>query len=403
VYVDLPPEDHEEGMCGKLVKAMYGTRDAAQNWELEYTEMLTEAKFKQGEFSPCVFFHEERCIRVVVHGDDFTILGRKRDLDWFRGVVQTKMEVKFKERLERGRPGAVRILNRIVAVGDRGLEYEADQRHAEIIMRDMGVHDGSKGLSTPGSASENRSGQGGHMKSEEQFPGDSVYRAVAARGNYLGQDRMDMQFAAKEISRFMSAPEPCDWRSAKRLARYLKDHKRVVVDFKYQEMPKEVVVWSDTDFAGCGKTRKSTSGGVVMLGEHCLKTYSQTQETIALSSGESEFYGIVKAASVGLGMRGLLKDLGVSVEVRVNTDSSAAKSISMRKGAGRVRHIEVRELWVQEKVNKGEIIIKKVKGESNVADGLTKHVDKKKMESYMEKCGFRFREGRHSLCPHLGD
>ena len=154
----------------------------------------------------------------MVHGDDFTVLGRKRDLDWLRGGVQTKMEVKFKERLERGRPGAVRILNRIVSVGEKGIEYEADQRHAEIVMRDLGVHEGSKGLSTPGSSQEGRSDQGGHGEKGE-FPGDSVYRAVAARSNYLGQDRPDMQFAAKEISRCTSAPKPCDWRSAKHLAR----------------------------------------------------------------------------------------------------------------------------------------------------------------------------------------
>ena len=140
-----------------------------------------------------------------------------------------------------------------------------------------------------------------------------------------------------------------------------------------------------------------------MFGGHCIKTYSQTQETIELPSGESEFYGIVKAASVGLGMKSLFEDLGVSVKVRVNTDSSAAKSITSRKGAGRVRHIEVRELWVQEKVNRGELMITKVKGEDNVADGLTKHVDRAKMEKYMAECGIRFVKGRHELCPHLGE
>ena len=127
------------------------------------------------------------------------------------------------------------------------------------------------------------------------------------------------------------------------------------------------------------------------------------QETIELSSGESEFYGIVKAASVGLGMKSLLEDLGVSVKVRVNTDSSAAKSITCRKGVGRVRHIEVRELWVQEKVNRGELTIVKVKGEDNVADGLTKHVGRAKMDKYMAMCGIRFAKGRHELSADLGE
>ena len=150
VYVELSKEDYEEGKCGLLKKAMYGTRDAAQNWELEYTEMMVEAGFKQGLYSACVFYHAEKKVRVVVHGDDFTVLGPGKSLDWFRGVIQKRMEVKFKSRLERGRPGAVWILNRIVTVTENGLEYEADQRHAEILMKDMGVDENCKGVVTPG-------------------------------------------------------------------------------------------------------------------------------------------------------------------------------------------------------------------------------------------------------------
>ncbi len=97
MYVELPPEDAQEGMCGILEKSMYGTRDAAQNWEYEHTNMLTEAKFAQGKHSPCVFFHAEREVRVVVHGDDFTVLGKSEQLDWFRGVISKRMEVKFRE------------------------------------------------------------------------------------------------------------------------------------------------------------------------------------------------------------------------------------------------------------------------------------------------------------------
>ena len=55
-----------------------------------------------------------------------------------------------------------------------------------------------------------------------------------------------MQFAAKEISRFTFKPEALDWRAAKRLASYLKDHQTVVLEYKHQKMPSKVVVWSDT-------------------------------------------------------------------------------------------------------------------------------------------------------------
>ena len=75
VYVELPPEEAQDGMCGKLNKAMYGTRDAAQNWEFAYAEYMEELGFVRGTASPCLFWHPGRELRVVVHGDDFAILG----------------------------------------------------------------------------------------------------------------------------------------------------------------------------------------------------------------------------------------------------------------------------------------------------------------------------------------
>merc|ERR1712005_42236 len=74
VYIQLPKEDAADGYCGKLKKSMYGTRDAAQNWEAEYSEFMESIGFKRGIASPCVVYHPERNIRCVIHGDDFTLL-----------------------------------------------------------------------------------------------------------------------------------------------------------------------------------------------------------------------------------------------------------------------------------------------------------------------------------------
>ncbi len=65
------------------------------------------------------------------------------------------------------------------------------------------------------------------------------------------------------------------------------------------------------------------------IGNHCIKTYSQAHQAIASSSGESELHGIAKDAAMGLGVKGLMEDLGVGVEMRLNTDSSAAKNITV--------------------------------------------------------------------------
>merc|ERR1712026_228705 len=100
------------------------------------------------------------------------------------------------------------------------------------------------------------------------------YRGVAARGNYLGLDRPDVAYASKEASRWMSKPREVDRRRLKRMGRYLKGFARVVQTFPWQEKGVELRVYTDADWAGCKVTRKSTSGGAVMRGTHCIKFWS---------------------------------------------------------------------------------------------------------------------------------
>ena len=76
-------------------------------------------------------------------------------------------------------------------------------------------------------------------------------------------------------------------------------------------------VYSDSDWAGCVRTRKSTSGGVMMLGNGVVKTWSSTQTTIAQSSGEAEYYALVRAAAEGLGMQSIMHDLGWKMRIRL--------------------------------------------------------------------------------------
>ena len=123
-------------------------------------------------------------------------------------------------------------------------------------------------------------------------------------------------------------------------------------------------VYVDTDFAGCMRTRRSTSGGMMFYGEHLIKHWTSTQATIALSSGEAELHGVVRGSAEAFGMRSIGWDLGVSMRITVHTDSSAAKGIGERRGIGRVRHRTVEDLWVQEKVSAKEIRLRKVQGKT---------------------------------------
>ena len=119
------------------------------------------------------------------------------------------------------------------------------------------------------------------------------YRALTARANYLAQDRMDIQYATKEVCRGMCSPTKGDLKKLRRLGRYLKSEPRVVIRYDWQLEQSSISGFSDSDFAGCRRTAKSTSGGVAMIGHHYIKSWSTTQKTIALSSGEAEFTALV--------------------------------------------------------------------------------------------------------------
>ena len=138
-----------------------------------------------------------------------------------------------------------------------------------------------------------------------------------------------------------------------------------------------------------------------MLGQHCVKTWSSTQAIIALSSGEAEYYGVVKATSTGLGCKSLMADLGQTTQLSVHTDAEAAKGIASRMGLGKTRHIQVHYLWVQERIRNGDLELRKVLGTENPADLLTKHLSSPDMLKYLSKFGAVHQEGRASVTPAI--
>ena len=603
----------ELGMPGHLVahlkRCVYGTRDAGAIWEDCYADALVELGFRRGIANPCCFYHVERDIMVVVHGDDFTALGGHDDIMWYEDLLATKFEIKRRGHLGEG-PGCVkemRILNRIVRLTQDGLRYKADPRHAEMLIKAMdlvssnalstpgvkepneqtsydaqlvheddahatviadedgtdiasvmdmpmvnrsvhfaespadvheitpyseiyGVHprsiiatrigwllvsdsanpytgkskrvmtkrrveirddsrpqlidlerrnainamhwygfswescngrrdlgsgrgpirevDGHSGLHeselrsdettaalapeptlvpesfanprrpvhavrTPSSKNKFQKRQGARAIKKIEMEGNredlldadqaTTYRGMSARGNYLAQDRVDISFCTKELCREFAAPANSSLQRLKRLARFLVGAPRLVYkyDWAHDCPDNELTVIVDTDFAGCRVSRRSTNGGVIMRGNHCLRHWSSTQTTVALSSGEAELGGLCKGAANGIGMRSVAKDLGVAFKIKMLSDATAALGMCRRLGVGKVRHLDTSLLWIQAKVREGEISVGKILGTDNPADVLTKHVDAASMKKHLATMGLEYEDGRAESAPEL--
>ena len=106
-----------------------------------------------------------------------------------------------------------------------------------------------------------------------------------------------------------------------------------------------------------------------------------------------------------MGISRLMEDLGVECVERVTllSDASAAMGIASRRGSGKVRHIEVNQLWLQDKVMKGEVEISKVSTGNNLADALMKHVEGDILGKHMRGLGVQISSGRHSLMPEVAE
>ena len=181
------------------------------------------------------------------------------------------------------------------------------------------------------------------------------FRALSARANFLSQDRTDIGFSTKELCREFSVPNKNSYNRLKRVARYLAGKPRLVYNYlwgKATDEPDMFDIYVDTDFAGCKESRRSTSGGICMLGGSNIKHWAKTQSTIALSSGEAELHGIAAGITQGLGMQSIARDLGFTIAIKVHTDATAALGICRRRGLGKIRHLDVTDLRCQEKAEK---------------------------------------------------
>jgi hypothetical protein len=423
IFIRLPAEDPRYGepdLCGQLLQSLYGTRDASSNWEREYSRALTSSGFVKGIASPCHFWHQPWDVRLLVHGDDFFAVGPMQGLEKFERFMRDTYECKV-QTIGMGEKDAkeLRILGRVVTLEHDGITYEADQRHVEAVCKTLNIAHSNPCASPSereagpkGEASRSRARRIGEPTqarvvddTEEELGTDdkTLYQSLSARLNFLSMDRADLQFAVKELMRKMASPTTADLRALKRVARYAIGVPRVAQLFRWQRRPGKLVVYGDSDFAGCQTTRKSTSGGAAMWGLNTLKTWSKTQSVIALSTGEAELGAVVKSSTEGLGLKSLLSDFGIWIALAVKSDASAAIGMVKREGLGKVRHLAVADLWIQQRRATGEIQYEKTDGLTNPADMMTKSVGGDKISQFLVSLGFQKRGGRHRLTPALAN
>ena len=289
VFVQVPPEHYKPGdedMCGLLRYSLYGTRDAAQNWEEELASTLSCLGLTRGSACPCVWRGRIKGEDIVatVHGDDITIGGERSAVESLIKMKNKNYEIK--KQVIGGDPDlekSGRILNRVIEWDRDGITIEAGQRHVREIMKGLEL-ERARHSATHESKGENRCGRGqtkyrwNDMNDDDNrdrplmvdddatdsqaLTGGDVtrHRALVARISYLSQDRPDLKFAAMQVCCAMANPTVRDSERVKRIGRYLAGRPRAKCLFRWQQSG-ELEAYSDADWGGDKATRRSVSGG----------------------------------------------------------------------------------------------------------------------------------------------
>ena len=337
-----------------------------------------------------MFYHAQRDLMTLVHGDDYFSSGMQEDLDWLKDELAKSYEIQTQCIGAGGsceREG--KVLNRIVRYTELGWQLEADPRHAELIIEQLGVG-GSRSVVTPGIEDDDIEGVEVNIEGADA----TRFRGVAARCNYLSFDRPDLQYATKEVCREMAKPTTGSLRRLKRICQYFCGKQRLVWNYEMHDCCDVLDIYTDSNWAGCHRTRKRR-------GAHCIRTWSKAQAVIAESSAEAELYAIVRGATEGLGIVTLMEDLGLSARLQLHVDAAAAKSIVERRGLSKVRHVDVNVLWLQETCARKKVPLDKVAGEENCSDMLTKNLVSAKIEKNLGKMRLEAMKGRADKAAQL--
>ncbi|KAL0421272.1 UNVERIFIED_CONTAM: Secreted RxLR effector protein [Sesamum latifolium] len=154
----------------------------------------------------------------------------------------------------------------------------------------------------------------------------------------------------------------------------------------------EVVGYSDSDFAGCVDSRKSTSGYIFIIASGAVSWKSAKQTLIATSTMEAEFVSYFEATSHGVWMKSFISGLriidSISRPLRIYSDNSATVFMAKNNKSGsRSKHIDIKYLAIRKRVKEGKVVIEHINTELMLTDPLTKDMPLKNFKDHIARMG----------------
>ena len=324
-------EGKEEQVC-HLHRSLYGLKQSARCWNKELSCHLLDSGFEQSKADPCVYFRwKDGHLNIVsIYVDDLILV-----VDLLKDLEQTKEELSARFKMKD--LGQLRYCLGIVCDQSAGCIKLNQKPYIDNLVRRFGL-DKACGVSTPADAcvklvAEDGISQPADPRLYQQIVGSLQYAA--------GGTRPDIAFAVSSVAKFCNKPTELHLTAAKRVLRYLKQTKDLSLTY-VKNTPEAIIGYSDADWAGDVKDRRSTSGNVFLLGGAAITWSRRKQSSVALSAVEAEYMALSVATQEAIWLRQLQEELGMeeSGPTLIYEDNQGA--ISMAKNPvfhKRTKHI----------------------------------------------------------------
>lgn len=373
LYMELPEGYDEPGMVVKLKRAVYGIKQAPRAWNDELNSHLISLGFKRLRSDACVYIRGKIIIGIFVD-DIIGIYPKELNNEWLniKSAIFNKFTAKdlgdakfiLGMRVTRDRENNIILLDQAAYIKKIADKFQCSGRkqfNTPLDCRPTHID-----CPTDTDATEFMK-----QKPYREVIGSLLYAAISTRPDIL--------YSVSALAQYCNNPGINHYKSALRVVNYLINTNGLSLKLGGNRMGTKINIFSDADWAGDKDDAKSMNGVITMLGEGAVTWTAKKQSLVALSSMESEYVAMVVGAQDAIWLNQLLIELRHSSALvpRLNIDNQSAIAYCKTGGdAHRTRHINLKYHFVRDHVEKNNVELHWVASKMQLADILTKPLDR---------------------------
>ncbi|UYV66573.1 hypothetical protein LAZ67_4002149, partial [Cordylochernes scorpioides] len=359
---------YPEKVC-RLKKAIYGLKQAGIVWHEKLDTELKNLGLKQLQSDNCVYIkHDEGILLVAIYVDDLIIAAEREDtLKSFKESMKRLFKIK-----DLG--GINCCLGIRIQMKEDGSISIDQERYIEELLAKYRMKE-AKPISTP-MDSNSKLTKISSIEGENEPVKKVEYQSLIGSLIYLSvSTRPDIAYAVSALGQFSNDPRRQHWNAAKRVLRYLKGTSCLRIT--YRKSNEALHGYADADWGGNLVDRKSHTGIVYFLARGPIAWESKKQQTVTLSSTESEYIALCEAGKEAVYLRALLDEMGFGELLNgptvLKTDNQGAQQLARNPVYhARTKHIDIKWHFIRSICSDGLVEVVHTPTQENVADILTK-------------------------------